>query len=191
MPLTEDEIDDLIEEWDSTLAPGERLPLIDQLLEQLPPGAIGRTAALTYRGEILRILDRPADAASTFELAAQEGGTSTIDPRGLLLDALFRLDRDDDAEALLTELRAASATGDVRGSLHSWVGDCLEDRGDLQRAQRWFNLGLRDLDPELDDPDFDERECLVGRLRVRQALSLPRDRYDLLAEDLLADRRQS
>jgi hypothetical protein len=190
-PLTEDEIDDLIGEWDLTLPVGERLPLIDDLLEQLPPGAPGRTAALTYRGEILQLAGRPVDAVAAFGLAAEEGGTSTIDPRALLLDTLFRLGRDDDAAALLTDLRAASAAGDVRGTLHSWVGDCLEERGDLRQAQRWFNLGLRDLDLELDDPGFEEQECLIGRLRVREALTLPKDRYDLLAHDVLARRRRS
>lgn len=190
MPPTEYEIDELIEEWDVTLDADGRLPLLDDLLEQLPAGAPGRTAALTYRGEVLQILDRMDEAVAGFELAADEGGTSFIDPRALLLDALFKLGRDADAETLLTELRAASAAGDVRGALHAWVGDCLEDRGDLKRAHRWFNLGLRDLDPELDEPDRDEQDCLTGRLRVREALALPKDRFDLLADDVHARRRQ-
>jgi tetratricopeptide (TPR) repeat protein len=186
----EDEIEELIEEWDVTLAPGERLPLIEELLERLSPGAPGRTVALTYRGEILHLLDRREEAVAAFELATAEGGTSTIDPRVLLLETLFELGRDQEAETLLEQLRAASATGDVRGSFHSWIGDLLEDRGDLKRAHRWFNLGLRDLDPELDEPDFAEEDCLLGRQRVREQLGLPRDRFDLLTDGILARRRE-
>jgi tetratricopeptide (TPR) repeat protein len=186
----EDEIEELIDEWEMTLGAAQRLPRVDELLGTLPPGSPGRTSVLSYRGEVLRMLDRDDEAVTAFELAVAEGGTDTIDPRALLLDALFRLGRDAEAEALLEGLRAASAADDVRGSLYNWIGDLLAERGDLNRAHRWFNLGIRDLDPSLDVPDHDEEECLLGRRRVREQLGLPPDRFDLLRDEILARRRE-
>jgi hypothetical protein len=64
------------------------------------------------------------------------------------------------------------------------VAESLEEAGLLQQAQRWFTMELRDLDPELDEPDVDERVALFGRARTRRALGQPMDAFDRLAEEL-------
>ena len=69
------------------------------------------------------------------------------------------------------------------------VADALEEVGRLREAMRWFTIGLRDLDPQQDLPAFEEEYALMGRSRVRRALDLPPDHYDVLARETLDARR--
>jgi len=72
----------------------------------------------------------------------------------------------------------------VHGDLHADLGEVLEMRGHLQLAQRAFTVGLKDFDPALDEPDFDEDMCLGGRYRVRRALDAGFDPLDRAFENL-------
>lgn len=48
----------------------------------------------------------------------------------------------------------------------------------LREAHRWFTMPLSYADPDSEDLDY---LCLAARLRVREALGLPQDRFDRLA----------
>jgi hypothetical protein len=63
--------------------------------------------------------------------------------------------------------------------VHEYVGEALEMCGRLKDALRWFNTGLR-LAAEDETPDVG---LLNGHYRVRRALGLPLDRYDLVSEE--------
>nr|WP_300046847.1 hypothetical protein [uncultured Nocardioides sp.] len=53
----------------------------------------------------------------------------------------------------------------------------------------WFTIGLRELDPQQDLPAYEEEYALIGRWRVRRALDLAPDHYDVLARGTLDARR--
>lgn len=153
-----------------------------ELAEVLEPHSPGRAEIFHALGERRMMRDDPAGALAWLERAVAEDGPVTIDPRAGVLQALLELGREEEAEALLTTLRRASAARDHRGVFHEAVGETLEMAYRLREAHRWFNLGLRDLDP--DDPTVDEVSCLYGRFRTRRALELPLDQLDLLTEDV-------
>ncbi len=67
--------------------------------------------------------------------------------------------------------------------LQASIGDVLEASDRLKEAQRWYTIGLRDFDPEVDEPGFDQNLCLSGRYRVRRLLGLPADGFDRWFED--------
>ena len=99
----------------------------------------------------------------------------------------FLLDAGREAEAELTFLRRRGSR--LPSEAIERVAECLEDKGRLKEAMRWFTLGLRDLDPQDDLPDHEEESALIGRWRVRQALELPPDHYDELARITVEARR--
>jgi hypothetical protein len=92
----------------------------------------------------------------------------------------------DEAEPLLQDLRRSPRQPD---EALERVADALERVGGLREAMRWFTIGLRDLDPQQDLPAFEEEYALMGRSRVRRALDLPPDHYDVLARETLDARR--
>lgn len=186
MAITQQEVEDQLDEWEFGLPVEERYTKAAAWLPEFSPGAPGRARLLNYAGEMARLLGRPSEALDRYRAAEADGGDTTIDPRAMQLDALLELGDDADVDAHLTELRRISAARESRGVFHEFIADVLESHDRLKDAHRWYNLGLRDLDPERDEPDLREQHHLRGRRRVRRALGLPVDRFDALADDLAA-----
>lgn len=71
------------------------------------------------------------------------------------------------------------------------IGEALAEHGHLQQAIRWFTAGLVEqlghlTDLDLDDlrDDFDLATLARGRHQARQALDMPPDHIDVLAQEL-------
>jgi tetratricopeptide (TPR) repeat protein len=186
MPLSLDEVEDLIDSWE--LDPDvETLGPATELFVTMAVGDPGRLDVLhviadhrAMRGEI--------DAA--LALLDQAGPTSDDDAevlRAMRVAYLVGGGRGDEAEPLLQELRRRGPR--LPDEALERVADALEEAGRLREAMRWFTIGLRDLDPHHDLPAYEEEYALIGRSRVRRALDLPLDHYDVLARETLEARR--
>ncbi len=189
MAITQQEVEDRLDEWELGLPIDERLTRAEAWLPEFSVGAPGRARLLNYLGELQRLEGRPAEALARYREATADGGETVIDPRAMEVDALLELGDTDGVDAHLRELRRISAAGTYRGIFHEFIADVLESHDRLKDAHRWHNLGLRDLDPDRADPDLREEHHLRGRSRVRRALGLAKDRFDLLADDVEAMRR--
>jgi tetratricopeptide (TPR) repeat protein len=186
VPLSLDEVEDLIDSWEidpdvDTLGPAS------ELFATMAVGDPGRLDVLhviadhhSMRGEVdaaLAMLDRA-------------GPTSDDDAevlRAMRVAYLIEGGRTDQAEPLLHDLRRRGSR--LPDEALERVADALEETGRLREAMRWFTIGLRDLDPQQDLPAYEEEYALVGRWRVRRALDLPPDHYDVLARETLEARR--
>ena len=185
MPLSLDEVHDLIDSWvvDPTM---KTLGPATELLATMAVGDPGRIDVLqviadhqSMRGDIdaaLATLEQ-AGPATQDEIDVVQASRATY-----LIDG----DRHDQAEPLLKELRRRGS--DLPAEALERVAEALEASGRLREAMRWFTIGLRDLDPFQDVPTFDEELALMGRWRARKALELPPDHYDDLARTILDQR---
>lgn len=176
-----EDITDQIEEWEWQLDDDEYHDTLLDKFESLAAGDPGRAELLYCIGERRRMRGDPAGALSCFERAVTEPGEVTIDPRSGVLQCLLGLERSSDAETLERRLRKASAGGDWRGAFHEHVGEVLELAGRPHQGLRWFNMGIRDLDPE--DPTTAEIMCLNGRYRIRRDLNLQLDSLDVYTDE--------
>lgn len=180
--------DDLLEEIQDDVEalaaqlPGPRLAaLCEERARGIAPGAPGRAEWLTQAGDRWQMegdLDR---AKACFEQAAQDGGRTNLDPRCSLVDVLLEMGDTPRADEILADLRRDLKAGWSDPFVHEMVGETLELHGRLEDALRWFSSGLTRAERE--DPDAIDIGCLNGRYRVRRALGLPVDRYDLLCEE--------
>ena len=195
MTMTPEDVEDLIEGWE--LDPAiDPMPRLVALLETMKPGDPGRCHVLTtasdhafMRGDVeqaLVHLDEADEQALVHLDEAEEDPGDELDyVRAMRISHLLVSGRLDEAEPLLAELRKQNEK--LSATARSRVAEALEEAGLLQQAQRWFTMELRDLDPELDEPDVDERLALFGRARTRRALGQPMDAFDRLAEELRAE----
>jgi hypothetical protein len=183
--MTDDDLlDEIMDEVEAlqTQLPREMLaPLFEERARGIAPGAPGRAAWLTHAGEHWELEDDPVRARACYEEAARDGGVTYIDPRAEMLNVLFELGETDRADELLAELRQDIKAGWEGRFVHEFVGESLELHWRLEEALRWFSAGLTR--SQRDDPDNIDIGCLNGRYRVRRALDLPEDRYDLLAAE--------
>jgi tetratricopeptide (TPR) repeat protein len=186
MPLSLEEVEDLIDSWEvdpdvDTLGPAT------ELFATMAVGDPGRLDVLHVIADH-RAMRGEVDAA--LALLDQAGPTSDDDAevlRAMRVAYLVGGGRGDEAEPLLQELRRRGPR--LPDEALERVADALEEAGRLREAMRWFTIGLRDLDPQQDLPAYEEEYALVGRSRVRRALDLPPDHYDLLARETLDARR--
>jgi tetratricopeptide (TPR) repeat protein len=127
-------------------------------------------------------LEQAGDADGAFELyrrAAAVGGDAFPDARCYLHKAL--LDRGDveAAHELAEEVRRSRPKDP---DVFAFIAEDYELAGDLARANRWANMGLRTVLADAgDDPSQVSELALAllnGRARVRQALGFPADEWD-------------
>jgi hypothetical protein len=177
---TFEDIRELVESWESLSPPENRTRLLGQL-DEMGPGDPGRAEILNILGTQTG-LDPTEEWLDLTRAAQADGGPTTLDPRVNTLWVLVQLGRDEEADALTKELLRAPGRDDVLVGLHAYLGDILEDAGRLQAAHRAFTVGLRDFEPEEDEPTVDEDLCLVGRYRVRRELGLGSDTLDRWVE---------
>lgn len=153
--------------------------LIDALAEEaaaLTPGATGRAAFLNVRAEFLTMDGQYNAAWSSYEDAITDGGPTVLHPLSGLLEVAVRRGDNDAAEGILVRLKEASRAGQLNHDTHEHIGEVLESAERYREALRWYNIPLRDEDP--DDPDPRLIGVLNGHFRVRRALELPMDRFD-------------
>jgi hypothetical protein len=183
VPPTFEDICDLREEWEATLPHDEYRRRVLAQVDAMQVGEPGRAELLEC---LASDLDEPV-TERTLELAraaVEDGGPTTIDARVEVVRALYALEREDEAGDLVRELMRARPRDDVTAGLHHSVGEALEMLARFRDAQRAYTVGLREFDPERDEPDFDEELCLAGRYRTRRALELGTDAFDRCFEEI-------
>jgi len=178
-----EDICNLREQWEATLSPEDYRERVTAQLAEMAVGDPGRA-------ELLSCLSTQPDFPLTEEslalarAALEDGGPTTIDSRVEVLRALLELGRDDEAEQMIRALLRARSRDGVTVGLHPALGEVLEMAGRTRDAHRAYTVGLKEFDPELDEPTIDEDLCLAGRYRVRRELGLGFDLLDRCLEEL-------
>ena len=149
------------------------------LAAQAAPNGMSRAEAHMRAGEQWLLADDPTDAVEQFQKAITDGGPTFDNPRVSLARAMFALGRNDDAEALLREVRESGARTKARTC--DLVAELLTEQGDLEGALDWATAGV---DACLAGEDRDELQLLLRlRYRLRVDLGLPEDDYDKLLDN--------
>ena len=152
---------------------------MSRLAVQATAGGMSRAEAHMRAGEQWLLADDPAEAVEQFEKAIAEGGPTFDEPRVPLARAMFALGRNDDADALLRELRESGARTLPRTC--DLVAELLTEQGDLQGALDWATAGV---EASLSSGEEGNELQLLLRLRyrLRVDLGLPEDDYDKLLD---------
>jgi len=152
---------------------------MSRLAVQATAGSMSRAEAHMRAGEQWLLADDPTEAVEQFQKAIADGGPTFDEPRVPLARAMFALDRAEDADALLRELRESDARTKPRTC--DLVAELLTEQGDLQAALDWATAGV---DACLAGDDRDELQLLLRlRYRLRVDLGLPEDDYDKLLDN--------
>lgn len=178
--MTEDDLDDL--EF-ATLRTGDHVAAARKFTElsETVSGGVSRASLLVRAGEQWQHAGEQTRAAELFQKAIDDGGETYGDPHVYLADALFELDRGDEARALIARLKAESPTDP---EVHRSLAELLYEQGDLVGAHDWATEGA-DLARSLGDPSDSLEGLLRIRYRTRLDLGRPEDHYDALLDDLL------
>jgi hypothetical protein len=154
---------------------------------QASPDDMSRAEAHMRAGEQWLLADEPATAADEFRAAIADAGPTFDDPRVPLARAMFELDRQEEADALLHELTQAG--GRLLPRTCDLVAELLTEQGDLRGALDWATAGvdacLRDGDQDRPDQKNQRGELqllLRLRYRIRVDLGLPEDDYDKMLD---------
>ncbi len=182
-PQTDALLDGILDEVEEHhgVAPAQRARIFEQRAAKLAAGESGRAAWLAHAGEAWEMTGLLEPARSCYEQALDDGGPTYLDPRAQLVGVLLRLGETDRADGLIGEIRRDVRAGHAGRDVHGLVGEALEEVGRLKDALAWFDAGLTH--HARGDSDEPEVICLNGHHRVRRALGLPLDRYDLVAEE--------
>jgi tetratricopeptide (TPR) repeat protein len=152
---------------------------MSRLAVQATAGGMSRAEAHMRAGEQWLLADDPTDAVEQFQKAITDGGPTFDNPRVSLARAMFALGRNDDADALLREVRESGARTKARTC--DLVAELLTEQGDLEGALDWATAGV---DACLAGEDRDELQLLLRlRYRLRVDLGMPEDDYDKLLDD--------
>lgn len=177
-------VEDLEELEDETLRTGdhaESASRLGQLAEEGRVQGVSRAEVFARAGGQWQLAGEPAHAADFYRRAVDEGGTVHGDARAFLADALFELERDDEARSLLEHVHADGPTDPV---VYHCVAETLEARRDLAGAHEWATEGvalvLRDEDLCRAALDM----LLRARFRVRRDMGLGEDDYDGMLDNL-------
>jgi hypothetical protein len=158
---------------------------MSRLAVQATAGSMSRAEAHMRAGEQWLLADDPVEAVDQFQKAIADAGPTFDEPRVPLARALFALDRDADADALLRELRESDARTIPRTC--DLVAELLTERGDLPGALDWATVGVQAcLAGGCSDSGGDRNELqllLRLRYRLRNDLGLPEDEYDKLLDN--------
>ena len=144
-----------------------------------------RAEAFLRTAEQWLLADDPAEAADWFRRALADGGPVFVDPRVGLARALFQLGRVNEAQELISRLRAEGPTNPRTCDL---AAELLFDRGDLPGALDWATAGVElclaaGQEPHESDDNSELLLLLRLRYRVRNDLGLPEDEYDRLLDE--------
>jgi predicted Zn-dependent protease len=161
-----------------------------------------RAEAFLRAAEQWMLADDPAEAVAGFRRAMAEGGPVFVEPRVPLARALFQLGKDDEAQGIISSLKAEGPT-DPR--ICDMVAELLVERSDLQSALEWATAGVRlcltqggqaqgsqaqgsqargSQARAADAGDKSELRLLLSlRYRIRNDLGLAEDDYDQLLDE--------
>jgi len=147
---------------------------------QATPSGISRAEAHMRAGEQWLLADDPAEAVDQFEKAIADRGATSDDPRVPLARAMFALGRNEEADALLREVRDSGARTLPRTC--DLVAELLIEQGDFPAALDWATAGV---DAILSSgEDRDELQLLLRlRYRLRVDLGMPEDDYDKMLDN--------
>jgi hypothetical protein len=153
---------------------------MSRLAVQASAGGMSRAEAHMRAGEQWLLADDPTDAVEQFQKAIADGGPTFDNPRVSLARAMFALDRNDDADALLRDVRESGARTLPRTC--DLVAELLTEQGDLEGALDWATAGV---EASLSGgEDRNELQLLLRlRYRLRVDLGMPEDDYDKLLDD--------
>jgi len=125
-------------------------------------------------GEQWMSADEPQRAADEFSAAIDDGGVTFADPRVHLARALLDLDRNDEAQALLSALTAERDA--VTPRTCDLLAELFTEEGDLPGALEWGTIGVERCIQLGDDAEL--QLLLRLRYRIRVDLGLDEDDYD-------------
>ena len=153
---------------------------MSRLAVQATAGGMSRAEAHMRAGEQWLLADDPAEAVEQFEKAIADAGPTFDEPRVPLARAMFALGRNDDADALLREVRESGARTLPRTC--DLVAELLTEQGDLEGALDWATAGV---DASLSSGEEGNELQLLLRLRyrLRVDLGMPEDDYDKLLDN--------
>jgi hypothetical protein len=149
-----------------------------------------RAEALVRAGEQWLLAGDPVAATTDLELALADGGPVEVDPRVPMCRALFQMDREPQARALIEELKSRGSA-DARTCY--LIMELLLEQEDLAGALEWATAGVelilhgaadpRSLNGDGEPGDqaasrSDLLDLLRIRYRIRNDLRLPEDQYD-------------
>jgi tetratricopeptide (TPR) repeat protein len=175
LDAVQDQIDDIEINLDGHEA---KVVALERLVADAPPGSPGWAELIVVLSDHQQALGRHETAIAQLEEVRAAGVVTEPSVEAHLLSAHLGAGNDAAVADLDRELRARSRETHLGDDYH-WVGEAYEEAGRLKEALRWFSMANRDVDP--DDVDMLEPFALAGRWRVRQALGLPEDAYDLTA----------
>ncbi|NNC11134.1 hypothetical protein HII28_04480 [Planctomonas sp. JC2975] len=135
-----------------------------------------RATVLLEAGENYGYAGDHANALRMYEAARDDGGTTYVDPRALIVQALYQDGQTDSALELATALRK-----DVPANLGTYLvlAGFFELVDELQPAQRWYSMGIRAMDSgNVSGSESQYESMLIGRARVRSELGLAPDTLD-------------
>jgi hypothetical protein len=137
---------------------------------------VSRASVLLEAGENFGYAGDSAEAVRMFEAARADGGATYVDPRALMVQALYEGGAKDASLELAGALRKAAGKP---LSTYLVLGGFFELADELQASQRWYSMGIRAMDSGNTAGSEQQYESmLIGRARVRSELGLPGDTLD-------------
>jgi hypothetical protein len=146
-----------------------------RMSELAQDGAPGLRAEFHLRaGEQWMMADDPQRAAEEFTAAIADGGATFADPRVHLARALYDLERDAEAEVLISGLTADLAA--VTPRTCDLLAELFTEQGDLPGALDWATNGVERCIQLGDEAEL--QLLLRLRYRLRVDLGFDEDDYD-------------
>ncbi|MHA7986197.1 tetratricopeptide repeat protein [Rathayibacter sp. CAU 1779] len=137
---------------------------------------LSRATVLLEAGENFGYAIDHAEALRMYEAAREDGGPTYVDPRALMVQALYQGGQTDAALELATSLRKDAPT---HVNTYLVLAGFLELVDELQAAQRWYSMGIRAMDSgNVAGSESQYESMLIGRARVRSELGLAKDTLD-------------
>ncbi|MGO8957656.1 MAG: tetratricopeptide repeat protein [Streptosporangiaceae bacterium] len=138
--LSRDEFDSL--EFDAA-ASGDHAAAARQMSYLAATGTetagMPRAEAYVRAGEQWLLADDPGEAVEGFQRAMADGGPVFVDPRVPMARALFQLGRQTEAQAIISQLKAAGRADPRTCDL---VAELLVERSELAAALDWATAGV-------------------------------------------------
>ena len=173
--MDEDELFDVLTNIDSAAVP-DKAERFESEAQRLEPGEHGRASLLIASGEHWQMRGEFDKAQESFEAALADGGESAADPEVALFGlAMERAGRRREQPGTSRHSRLGGRGAADLGQLPGCRRASTRSTASSAEAHRWLTMPLTYADADDEDLDY---LLLASRLRVREALGLPRDRFD-------------